>query len=169
MIRKTQKQLKKRLWLHCGILKVLETKGKKWGWHYPSFHSCLFPPIFFSRYSKKKTKLGSLLWSRLQDSLGFHLHTHITIIISSALYLLKSAIKTEWLQKNPRFFKHTKKHFYFLKVALISGSFSPSPFPQKYVPNHYISSTFKKVRNFLRLGHIYRTKVYRGFSLKVEK
>ena len=127
------------------------------------------PNFFHDMYSKKKTKLGSLLWSRLQDSLGFHLHTHITIIISSALYLLKSAIKTEWLQKILRFFEHTKKHFYFLKVALISGSFSPSPFPQKYVPNHYISSTFKKVRNFMRLGHLYRTKVYGGFCLKVEK
>ena len=54
MFRKTQKQLKKRLWLHCGILKVLETKGKKWGWHYPSFHSCLFPPNFFHDTAKRR-------------------------------------------------------------------------------------------------------------------
>ena len=62
----------------------------------------VFFPQIFSWYSKKKAKLGSLLWSRLQDSLGFHLHTHITIISSSALYLLKSAIKIEWLQKKLR-------------------------------------------------------------------
>lgn len=53
---------------------------------------------------QKEGKIGffTVLWSRLQDSLGFHLHTHITIISSSALYLLKSAIKIEWLQKKLR-------------------------------------------------------------------
>ena len=30
-------------------------RKKKWRWHYPSFHSCVFPPIFFhDMYSKRR-------------------------------------------------------------------------------------------------------------------
>ena len=53
-----------------------------------------------------------------QDSLGFHLHTHITIIFS-ALYLLKSVIKTEWLQKILRTFEH-KNHFYVINTSYLT-------------------------------------------------
>ena len=104
MFRKTQKQLKKRLWLHCGILKVLETKEKS-GVDIILLSTHVFFPQFFFMIQQKEDKIGFFtVVSSTRYSLGFHLHTHITIIISSALYLLKSAIKTEWLQKIPRFF-----------------------------------------------------------------
>ena len=63
----------------------------------------VFFPQFFFMIQQKEDKIGFFtVVSSTRYSLGFHLHTHITII-SSALYLLKSAIKIEWLQKIPRF------------------------------------------------------------------
>ena len=92
----------KRLWLHWRCWKLKEKSEVD----IILLSTHVFFPQFFFMIQQKEGKIGffTVLWSRLQDSLGFHLHTHITIIISSALYLLKSAIKTEWLQKIPRVF-----------------------------------------------------------------